>query len=790
MKTMEEIMALVDSLFDENKAKEAEALLLETLQEARLGKNPGMQLQLLNELIGYYRQTSETPKLTETIHEALAVAGLMGLEGTIPYATTALNAANGYRAVGETQKAMELYEVTEQIYREKLDPMDMLYAGLYNNRSLLYQELGSFGLAKECLERALNIVTEHQAGFEIAVTNANLANTCYLAEEYAEAKQYAMQAIALFEERNTLDAHYCAALSALGMCLVWEEQYNEAAAIFARAMEIVENSLGKNKQYQRLMEQYAFCTEKLKQEQEKKNINSGKLQGNKEERQPMEKGLQICRRYYEEYGKPMIREKFPEYVGKIAVGLVGFGSDCFGLDDVYSRDHDWGPGFCMWVSKETYEAIGQKLEEAYEELPKEFEGYVRAASNKGGKRVGVFITEEFYESLIGTGSYETIDWNQAEDASLAAAVNGQVYIDEEGVFTAFREKLMQGYPEAVQYLKIARAAAAFSQAGQYNYGRVLKRGDRLTADRMLSDAMGHAMRLWHYILNIYPLHDKWLAVCTEELPGGRELLSYLKALHSSYTLEDNVAEQVVTRQMERLGQWFADKLYERSFISDIEPYLDFHVEELLHKGNLAGLTDKELVELIAKLEFKAFDKVQNEGGRASCQNNWPTFRIMRVSQYLTWNREMLLQYHYDFDREFRKGHNLITEKYGRMMESTAPERYREIEANFPVLSEQKKAIIEQIVEVQMNMVEEVAKTYPKVVGNARDLHTYEDNPVNTSYETYLRGEISTYSDKMLQLYGAYVVEYIQAGKNIAQDVMTNTARLYGFRDMEEFEKAL
>ena len=192
---------------------------------------------------------------------------------------------------------------------------------------------------------------------------------------------------------------------------------------------------------------------------------------------------------------------------------------------------------------------------------------------------------------------------------------------------------------------------------------------------------------------------------------------------------------------------------------------------------------------IARVEFEAFDKVKNEGGRAYCQNDWPTFSIMRKSQYLTWSKPMLMQYLYDFNRENRMGHNLITEKYGRMMESTAPERYEEIKDHFPELTEEKKAVIEQIVGVQMRMMEDFALRYPHVAGNARRLHTYEDNPEDTSYETYLRGEISTYSDKMLQLYGRYVVECYTAGVNIAEKTIENTAKLYGYESIGAFEKS-
>ena len=95
----------------------------------------------------------------------------------------------------------------------------------------------------------------------------------------------------------------------------------------------------------------------------------------------------------------MIAELFPEYESRIAVGLVGEGSDCFGYDDEFSRDHDWGPEFCMWVTDETYAQIGEALELAYEQLPDEFQGYRRATTLQGKGRRGVMTISAFYRRL-------------------------------------------------------------------------------------------------------------------------------------------------------------------------------------------------------------------------------------------------------------------------------------------------------------------------------------------------------------------------------------------------------
>ena len=81
-------------------------------------------------------------------------------------------------------------------------------------------------------------------------------------------------------------------------------------------------------------------------------------------------------------------------------------------------------------------------------------------------------------------------------------------------------------------------------------------------------------------------------------------------------------------------------------------------------------------------------------------------------------------------------------------------------------------------------------TYKMPYRSLYNLHTSEDNMFDTSYETYLRGEISTYSDKMLQLYAGYVIRSARGGVNIAKATIENTARLYGYSDLEAFQASI
>lgn len=804
------VMQQVYGFYAKNQGANAEKLMQDTIIEAvSLGDDESL-LQLLNELLGYYRETSRVEDSYAIANKCIELAVRMGLENTIPYATTLLNVANAYRAGGRLNDSLQLYLRVREIYSAKLSPDDMLVASMENNLSLLYQELGQFAEAKESLLSALHIVEAKEgADFEVAVTHANLATSCLNIGEIEEARSYAEASIREFEAMGVEDAHYGASLSALATYYYQKKKYTKAQQLFERAMQIMERNLGRNEFYERLKENAEACraaqsiyaetsvgvhSKYAENDSVVRSVDAeygsiaqsaaaecdGIIESIDTEDDSMfqtadieGKGMELSRAFYEQYGRAMIAEQFPGYEGKIAVGLVGKGSDCFGYDDVHSMDHDWGPEFCMWVTKETYSDIGEELEAAYEELPEDFQGYKRMKKYVAKERRGVFIIPDFFEELVGAADYEQVNWRGVPDYALAAVSNGRIFRDDEGIFSAEREKFLQGYPEDIRYLKMADSAAKFSQAGQYNYKRALERSDEVTARIMMADCAREAMKLQHYIDGGYPPHDKWLYRSIQESEGGRKLAGLLKGLPDT---------------VEEIGAFLASELYEKNYISDSDNYLDAHSDELSKKAAFAAGNNEYLVNQIAKMEFQAFDKVQNVGGRASCQNDWPTFSIMRKSQYMTWSRTMLLQYLYDFVREISLGHNLIEEKYGRMMESTAPEEYEAIKDNFPVITPEKKAIIEQIVNLQVEWMEEFAGEYPALAENARSIRTGDDNIANTSYETYLRGEISTYSDKMLELYGRYVVEYAQRGENLAFAIMENNVHLYGYKDLDDAER--
>ena len=114
--------------------------------------------------------------------------------------------------------------------------------------------------------------------------------------------------------------------------------------------------------------------------------------------QPPMKGLEIAQAYFDEYGMPMLQEKFPELVPLVAAGLFGSGSECFGFDDNVSRDHDFEPGFMLLLPGEDVVDRKQEfaLERAYAALPRQCAGLDRPLmAPVGGARRGVMRLSDF-----------------------------------------------------------------------------------------------------------------------------------------------------------------------------------------------------------------------------------------------------------------------------------------------------------------------------------------------------------------------------------------------------------
>lgn len=246
------------------------------------------------------------------------------------------------------------------------------------------------------------------------------------------------------------------------------------------------------------------------------------------------KGLELAERYYLEYGAPMLQEQFPQLEGLLAVGLVGSGSECFGYDDTLSQDHDFEPGFCIFLPEESLvdRTTAFALERAYARLPAEFMGMERCKRGPvGGNRHGVLRISDFLLEKTGTpdGEFALRDWFFIPEQSLAEATNGKLFRDDTGLMTALRQKL-SALPEPVRLKKLAGSLLLMGQAGQYNYPRCMARGETAAARLAVHEFVQNALHAAFLLEKKYLPYYKWSFRALRELAALHTLHQPLEEL--------------------------------------------------------------------------------------------------------------------------------------------------------------------------------------------------------------------------------------------------------------------
>ncbi len=551
--------------------KNIEPLLQEGLIQARGAGDKASILVLLNELMGYYRVMSDAAGIERCAKEALELCDQLGIHDTENHATVLLNIATAYRAIGKFTEAEAYYKRVFAIYQKTLTDPDYRIASLHNNISLLYQETGRLREAKEELQLAMHTISRLPGQqVEVAITHTNLGNTCFQLGETEEGMSHMHAAIALFEgQPGKKDAHYASALSGLGQGYYLLQDYAAARdAFLASAKELKEN-YGENESYH-VVKNNAQMMDDLVKRQEAAKANTMK-------------GLELSKAYFETYGKPMLLEKYPDYAERIAAGLCGEGSECLGFDDAISTDHDFGPGFCLWLTAEDYAAIGEQLQKDYESLPQEFNGMpARNTTETGQGRVGVMTIDDFFRRYTGFASAPDMKkeepyWLMLEPESLRTVTNGEVFYDPSGVFTE-RQNAFRFYPRTVRLKRLAAALASMAQAGQYNFARMKKRKDTgaafLAFSAFIDQTIAAAFLLNHQYMPFY----KWKMRAMDDFICLKELKGRLEALITA-----GPAAETAQQQIEEICAMFVNELHRQGITKNNETFLEAQKNEILAK---------------------------------------------------------------------------------------------------------------------------------------------------------------------------------------------------------------
>lgn len=286
-------------------------------------------------------------------------------------------------------------------------------------------------------------------------------------------------------------------------------------------------------------------------------------------------GLELSRAFFAEFGMPMLEREFPDQLPLLAAGLFGSGSECFGYDDSVSRDHDFEPGFCLFLPDESIVSrrTAFLLERAYAKLPREYLGVRREIlSPVGGPRRGVLRISEFFSEKVGSpdGVLSLEQWLSIPENALAEATNGLIFFDAYGLVTEVRKRL-SSFPEDVLRKRVAGNLLLMAQAGQYNYRRCLSHGELAAAQLAIVEFVESAMSAVFLLNRKYQPFYKWRFRAFRELP----LLGDLADTFSFLLCSGN--EVIIQAEKENM-------------ISEIS----VAVSSLLYEQELTGIPDSDL----------------------------------------------------------------------------------------------------------------------------------------------------------------------------------------------------
>ena len=593
----------LDAIFDRHAAAtEAGPYLEQAMVDAENADDEAGLLTVLNETMGFYRSQGRHKDNQWIVQRALELAARMGLTtGTSEaWATTLINCATAMRAAKQYDQAEDLYHQAQDVCRHSLAPTDRRLAALHNNLSMLYSETNRPDKAELELREALRIIEASSVNpdedIDVASSHTNLALTLLTEHKLEGAHWHAAKALDIYKTGHLEhSAHYASALAGYAQVCFAEKRYADAVAGYRHALDVIEECYGKDTDYWRITEDNLRQAESQAQAagidivpndttdattaSAQEATNAGTSRQNPTDAPVMPtalvsdsaatatsvvgiSGLKLARAFWTQVGKPMLSAKYPQYVARIAVGLVGHGSECYGFDDAYSQDHDFGPRFCLWLSDEDYTAIGEQLQTDYDALPRDFsidaQGHAAFSTNTSAiatdhgtpspitpraqgvnRRDGVFRIGDFFESITGyrTAPAQTSphEWLMLDEATLAAATNGEVFADPTGQFSKTRQGF-KDMPDDVRLALISKRLGMIAQAGQYNLPRSLKRDDGAAAWLSIHEFVNAASSLV-FLINV-PMVAGYLPYYKWQFAALRKLS------RSMFALLPDVAEQL------------------------------------------------------------------------------------------------------------------------------------------------------------------------------------------------------------------------------------------------------
>lgn len=264
-------------------------------------------------------------------------------------------------------------------------------------------------------------------------------------------------------------------------------------------------------------------------------------------------GLELSKKYFNEVLYKKIKENFDI---PISAGLVGYGSECYGFDDLISRDHDFYPMPCIWIREKDYIENKEKIENFMNSLDRKYMGFeVINKSEWGENRRGFLNIEDYIYSFLGStkGPQNDMEFRNIPQYLLSSFTNGEIFIDELGLITKMREKVKY-YPEDIRLNMMSTRCMKIHREGVYNYIRCIRRNEYVASTQALGLFITNVIELYFLINKMYCPYYKWQHKMLKSIePEVYELLKKLVLQETSYNSKINIIDEISNKIVEDLG---------------------------------------------------------------------------------------------------------------------------------------------------------------------------------------------------------------------------------------------
>lgn len=336
-------------------------------------------------------------------------------------------------------------------------------------------------------------------------------------------------------------------------------------------------------------------------------------------------GLMLCEQFFNEIARPVLDKHYP--VLRYSAGLIGYGSDVLGYDDVTSTDHMWGPRFYLFLSDIDILLKDEIMDAFGYEFPYSYKGYsvnfsapdlkdngVRHAemisSGKMSPLIFIHTIDEYLSWYLGTADLDNLtdlDWLSFSEHRLLALTSGKIFYD--GLHIKEKLDILRFYPENVKLYLLASNWSLIAEEQAY-VKRCFDVGDDIGSVLVCARIADRLMRLLFLCCNTYAPYSKWFGTAFARLPVDEKIKNCISSALAARDIterEDNIV----------MAQKLVADLHIEQHIID---FVDIKIQSYFGRNIKVIYADKITDAIMQKLEGTEFENYPLIGSLSQVAN--------------------------------------------------------------------------------------------------------------------------------------------------------------------------